>query len=223
MYYFLTCLAALLVSVAIFMAYHRAFHRRNPGFNPVGHCESQLHEHGFSFFSTLAFAPLFLAVFISPCFLEYQKNAFMVYQKMNGVYQRVTWATWDDPTVLNVPLGEHQPQTGFTFFAENNGKIREATVGIGFRYDPDPEVYEQVFRAGGYDFGHNFGSPKIKRFVYGFMIRNEDEIKKLAASINLASPTSREEFERKMRSFVDVHLQHPGMSFSVFWADIREF
>jgi len=33
----------------------------------------------------------------------------------------------------------------------------------------------------------------------------------------------REEFEKKMRSFVGAHLQHPGMSFSVFWADIREF
>ncbi len=223
MYYFLTCLAALLVSVAISMAYHRAFHRWNPWLDPVGYCGYQRHGWSFRLFSALAFAPFLLVANISPYFLEYQKNGFTVYQKMNGVYQKVTWATWDDPAVLNVPLGEHQPRTGFTFFAENNGKIREATVGIGFSYDPDPEVYEQVFRAGGYDFGHNFGSPNVKRLIFGFMIRNEDEIKKLAASINLASPTSREEFEKKMRSFVGAHLQHPGMSFSVFWADIREF
>ncbi len=225
MYYFLTCLAALFVSVAIFRVYHRAFHRWNPSLNPIGYCENQLHEKGFGFFGTLAFAPFLLTVFISPGFLEYQKwSSAVVYKEVGGEYQRVAWATRDDSAVLSVPLGEHEPRTGFVFHVvSDGGKIREATVGIGFRYDPDPEVFERIFRAGGYDSGHNFGSPKIKRFVHGFMIRNEDEIEKLVKSVDLNSPTAREEFKREMGSFVDAHLQHPGMVFRAYWVDIREF
>lgn len=222
MFYLMTCLATFLVSVATFMVYHRMYHRRNSWLNPVGYCENQRHTRGFRFFSALAFAPLLVVVF-SPFFLEYREFDPTVYRMVSGKYQRVAWATWDDSAVLSVPLGEHQPRTGFVFFAENNGKIREATVGIGFRYDQDPKVFERVFRAGGYASGHNFGSPKIKRFVYGFMIRNEKEIKKLAASVDLASPNPREEFEKKVANFVGAHLQHPGMVFRVYWADIREF
>jgi len=219
----MTCWAALFVSIAIFMVYHRAFHRWYPGLNPVGHCENQLHGKGFRFLSTLAFAPFFLVVFISPFFLEYQKSEHEVYRKVSGEYHKVMWATWDDSATLNVPLGEMQPREELVVRTECGERIREATFGIGFRYDPDPRVFEKVFRAGGYDSGHNFGSPKVKRFIFGFMIRNEDEIKKLMTSVDFASPNYQTEFKRKMNGLVEAHLQHPGMSFSVFWADIREF
>ncbi len=239
-YYLLTCLLGTAISIYLYMLFHRRYHERNLATaDHVEYCDRYRYEsHSLSFriLSKLTLIP-FLVAFFSPLFLEYGsiagdlENGRKYYLAEDGKYREIAFAVWDNSTTLFVPapIAWNDLQTKFVFVVERDGRMRRATVSVGFRYPQDPEVFAKIPKGLRHINGASYGdySPEAvthMRQLLRFIVENDENIKYNLASIN---SSEREELRKKFRGRFNDILSNQASPFGIraeaFSVNVWEF
>lgn len=224
LYYLLTCLLGAAASIALYTFFHRRYHERNLATaDYVENCNRYRYEsHGrtFKILIGLIYIP-FLLAFISPRFLEYGGYAdgyTLYYKNDEGRYVEVGFAVWDHSPILRVPppTAWNNGRTKFSFVVERDGRMRHATILVGFRYPQDPEEFAKIPEGLRHiNMPYSDYPPEVAthmRQFLRFVVENDDNIKYNLASINSAS---KEELVGKFRERLNGILANQSPPFGI--------